>query len=150
MKKTIALLSLFLFMVNDINQNKTINTFSNNLIKIISEKKCNKLKKIKVYPQKNTLEPQTLEYLTQNSVVELMKKKSLKIQVNKRVVKNDTIFNVIFYNSKKFSLKKNGFLDVSRSQIEKYWAKEFIATELVIIKGIVYFYNTPFFYETDL
>jgi hypothetical protein len=55
---------------------------------------------------------------------------------------------LFFYDSNFLTLSKSGFLDIGEDKLTEYWGRKYISTELVIQNKEIYFYYTPFFYET--
>lgn len=153
MKKII--ISVFIFVTLCGSQNeKIINEFSHHLVEIISKKNLDELNKLQIYPEKRVIDSSSVNYLIGKynsfNLPNLMKKKSLKVKL-KKTKSGDSldVFSVIFYDSKILTLNKNGFLDIEENKLDEFWGKNYVATELVIQDGNVYFYHTPFFYETD-
>lgn len=154
MSKHVIILLLFTSFCSK-NQKEIVKDFSLTLKKIILKKNRSSLEKIKVYPNSETLDDQSISYILEKNtkfyLPSLMSKNNLKIQINKIKKKsiNFDVYKITYYNSAILYPDDKGFFDLSEEKLWELWGKEYIMTEVIVKNGNILFFITPFFYETD-
>lgn len=142
---------LFIFF-NQSTDKEKIKEFSNNLVKIISQESICELSKVKVFPKENTITLRTLDYILGNDhqagFVKLFQNKNIVTKIYGPYDEdNEEYYYLIYYDPNKVKRNEKGNLDPET--IRENWGKNYIETLVTVIDSEVYFYYTPFFFETD-
>lgn len=148
---------LFIVVLLMCNQSKTdkdkIDNFSKNLINIISERNICELSNVKVFPQENAITLRAIDYILgnehQTGFVKLFQNKNLKTEIyGPYEVGIEKYYYLIYYDPNRIKQDDKGNID--SYERKQNWGKYYVETLVTVIDSEVYFYRTPFFYETDI
>lgn len=142
---------LFLFS-QDLSDKEKIKIFSKDLVKIISEENICELSQVNVFPEENSITLRAIDYILgndyQTGFVELFKNENLITEIyGPYKVDGENYYYLIYHNPKKIKHSDDGKLDAEKRR--KNWGINYIETLVTVIDSEVYFYRTPFFFETD-
>ena len=145
-------ITLLFFYNQNVSDKEKIKAFSDNLIDIIAEENICDLLNIKIYPEENTITLRTIDYILGNDhnkgFVDLFRGKDIITEIYGPYENdNETYYYLIYHNPKKIIYDSNGNIDAKTRR--ENWGVNYIETLVTVIDSEVYFYRTPFFFETD-
>ena len=152
MMRYLLYITLLIFCNQNVTDKEKIKIFSNNLVKIISEENVCELSQVNVFPKENTITLRAIDYILGNDhqagFVELFRNKDIITEIyGPYEIDEEKYYYLIYYNPKKIKHNNEGKLDAGIRR--ENWGKNYIETLVTVIDSEVYFYRTPFFYETD-
>lgn len=151
--KYLFYIAMLAFSNQDRTDEEKIRAFSKNLTKIIAEENICKLSQVNIFPEENTITLRAIDYILGNDhqagFVDLFRNRTILTKIyGPYEGDEEKYYYLIFYDPNEIKRNEEGKLDAK--EVREKWGTYYIETLVTVIDSQVFFYRTPFFFETDI
>jgi hypothetical protein len=146
--KLFIFIAIFFISTCHASEKELVENFSSAVREIISSQNRLEFKLLPVYPDIN-LSNNLIEYVfKQEGLSGFFKNEGLLEKIygpyNLKGSEHNNVYSIVFYDPDLINPNLKGFFNPD--EIKKYWGKGYIETVVTVVKGVVLFNRTAFYY----